>query len=376
MAHLHKADGNFSGLTIVASQNETSSDDSLLPDFFIQVNLSKTLLNLSSSETRNIVFCLINAPDLYKGLRDPVNITFFVMDNSIPQVNRTISETDLKILTYISLIGCSVSLFFLLVTLLQYLTHRKTAVDVSLKVHMNLALALVLLNVHFLPNPKVAELHIPGACKYLAIMLHYALLTTFTWMAIEGFHLYLLLVRVFNIYISRYLLKLGLVGWGGPAIVVAIIAIINTDFYGRVTIQTSGENNTNVTICYVKDSINIVNDAFFGLTWVFNLAILGLICKLMVSLRTKHAEVHTPGGRSTWKDVCTVLSMSCLLGVTWGLVFFAFGNLPTPALYLFCILNSLQGFFIFLWIYMSKRQAMAHPSPSQTQSSKSDTHNN
>lgn len=83
-----------------------------------------------------------------------------------------------------------------------------------MKIHINLAIALILLNVHFLPSPSVASLAPSGACVYIAIMLHYSLLATFCWMGIEGFHLYLLLVRVFNIYIRRYLLKLGLLGWG------------------------------------------------------------------------------------------------------------------------------------------------------------------
>lgn len=56
-----------------------------------------------------------------------------------------------------------------------------------------------------------AEGHV---CLALGLLLHWALLSTFTWMAIEGFHLYVLLVRVFNIYITKYLLKLSLVGWG------------------------------------------------------------------------------------------------------------------------------------------------------------------
>lgn len=83
-----------------------------------------------------------------------------------------------------------------------------------MKVHINLAIALILLNVHFLPNHLVAALSSTGLCLYMALSLHYSLLATFSWMALEGFHLYLLLVRVFNIYVRRYLLKLSVVGWG------------------------------------------------------------------------------------------------------------------------------------------------------------------
>ena len=78
--------------------------------------------------------------------------------------------------------------------------------------HISLAVALILLNGHFIMN--VLVVNVQTACIYVAVLLHYSLLATFTWTAIEGFHLYLLLLRVFNIYIRRYLLKLSLVGWG------------------------------------------------------------------------------------------------------------------------------------------------------------------
>ncbi len=83
-----------------------------------------------------------------------------------------------------------------------------------MKIHVNLVIALILLNVHFFPSQAVAELSNTGLCFYIALALNYSLLASFSWMALEGFHLYLLLVRVFNIYIRRYLLKLSLVGWG------------------------------------------------------------------------------------------------------------------------------------------------------------------
>lgn len=58
------------------------------------------------------------------------------------------------------------------------------------------------------------EIEESSFCLVLGLLLHWSLLATLTWTALEGFHLYLLLVRVFNIYVRRYLLKLSLVGWG------------------------------------------------------------------------------------------------------------------------------------------------------------------
>lgn len=80
---------------------------------------------------------------------------------------------------------------------------------------MNLHASVLLLNISFLLSSTLATAPVPGsACTALAATLHYALLSCLTWMAIEGFNLYLLLGRVYNIYIRRFVLKLCAVGWG------------------------------------------------------------------------------------------------------------------------------------------------------------------
>ncbi|XP_035273571.1 adhesion G-protein coupled receptor G5-like isoform X1 [Anguilla anguilla] len=265
------------------------------------------------------------------------HLTYF----SVLLVNPETSERDRNILTYITLIGCSISLLFLVGTLFVYVRDRRMLADASPKVHLNLVVALIMLNIHFLPSQLIASLPVSGPCVYLAVMLHYSLLATFTWTAIEGFHLYLLLVRVFNIYVKRYLLKLGLVGWGVPAVVVAVILIIDRDIYQRVTLPSTDNSTSSAQICFLQDSaVRRFNLAFCGLVWACSLVMLALTCRLMLALRRD----RMPGGRSrARKDVCAVLGIGCLLGITWGLAFFSFGPLPpTPALYLFCILNSLQ----------------------------------
>lgn len=80
---------------------------------------------------------------------------------------------------------------------------------------MNLHGSVLLLNVTFLLSSQMALPTVPRpVCTVLAATLHYALLSSLTWMAIEGFNLYLLLGRVYNVYIRRYLLKLCVLGWG------------------------------------------------------------------------------------------------------------------------------------------------------------------
>lgn len=85
--------------------------------------------------------------------------------------------------------------------------------------HLHLAGALLCLHLCFLLCgfwvSVLKEDDEGWVCRGLGLLLHWSLLATFFWMALEGFHLYLLLVRVFNIYIKKYVLKLCLLAWGG-----------------------------------------------------------------------------------------------------------------------------------------------------------------
>ncbi|XP_034535378.1 adhesion G-protein coupled receptor G2-like isoform X2 [Notolabrus celidotus] len=260
-----------------------------------------------------------------------------------------------EILSYITLIGCSLSLFVLVITVLLFIINRKVRADVSMKVHINLAISLILLNVHFLPSHTVAALAHSGLCLYFALALHYSLLATFSWMALEGFHLYLLLVRVFNIYIRRYLLKLSLVGWGVPVVIVSLVIIIDRDAYGISPLDSKNPNSTE--ICYiVNDTVKMVTTVgMFSLVFCFNLIMLGVTIRRLVSLRKKKQSEYIDRDRAK-QDICTLLGVTVLLGIPWGLVFFSFGYLTVPGHYAFCILNSLQGFFIFLRFLMSLRK--------------------
>ncbi|XP_044219671.1 adhesion G-protein coupled receptor G5-like isoform X1 [Thunnus albacares] len=279
------------------------------------------------------------------------HLTYF----AVLLVSASTSPADKKALGYITLIGCSISLVALVITVVLFFSKRKARSDVSMKVHINLAIALILLNLHFLPSKTVAALSSSGFCLYMALCLHYSLLATFSWMAVEGFHLYLLLVRVFNIYVQKYLLKLSLVAWGIPAVIVALVVIIDRDAYGRVPLDFSDPNSTK--ICYIGNTTvkMVTTVGVYSLVFVFNLIMLVVTVRRVVSLR-HHKEFGQIQRDRAKRDICTLLGVSVLLGITWGLIFFSFGDLTTPGLYAFSILNSLQGFFIFLWFVMSLRK--------------------
>lgn len=66
----------------------------------------------------------------------------------------------------------------------------------------------------FMLNSWLSSFSADGLCVATAAVLHYFLLASFTWMGLEAVHMHLTLIRVFNSYVSFYLLKLCAVGWG------------------------------------------------------------------------------------------------------------------------------------------------------------------
>ncbi|KAK1330674.1 hypothetical protein QTO34_010874 [Cnephaeus nilssonii] len=265
-------------------------------------------------------------------------------------------------LTYISLVGCSVSVVASLLSLRLHFHARKQSNFIS-RIHMHLHASVLLLNIAFLLSPALALPSVPGAaCMALGAVLHYALLSCLTWMAIEGFNLYLLLGRVYNIYIRRYVLKLCAVGWGVPAFLVLLLLAINSSAYGRHMIPLShSQGNSvgfqNMSICWVRSPgvHRILVMGYGTLTTLFNLVVLAWALR---ALRRLKAREEAPGAPAC-RDTVTVLGLTVLLGTTWALAFFSFGVFLLPQLFLFTIFNSLYGFFLFLWFCSQRCRAEA-----------------
>ncbi|KAK2914296.1 hypothetical protein Q8A67_002695 [Cirrhinus molitorella] len=255
-------------------------------------------------------------------------------------VDLTISEDQWKILSYISYTGCSLSAFFSASTVLMFIFNSNARAEVSSSIHVSLSGALFLLNMSFMFSEWAATWTAKEVCVFVAVTIHYSLLCSFTWMAVEALHLYLLLIRVFNIYIRHYMFKLSLVGWGVPAVIVGSL-LSATDIYGVNKMTLSNVNITN-QICWIKKPLILysVNIFYFSIIFLFNLGILITVSRQIFKLRhvgSRHEKMHV------WKDTGTVLGLMCLLGTTWGLAFLSSGYTNYTILYLFCILNTTQG---------------------------------
>ncbi|XP_016385489.1 adhesion G-protein coupled receptor G2-like [Sinocyclocheilus rhinocerous] len=253
-----------------------------------------------------------------------------------------------KILTFITYIGCGVSAIFLSVTLLTYLAFDKIRRDIPSKILIHLCFSLLLLNLVFLLDSWLALYRdAEGLCIFTAFFLHYFLLVSFTWMGLEALHMYLAIVKVFNNFMSRYMLKFSLVGWGVPLVVVIIVIAVNKENYGLISYGRFSDGTKD--FCWLNNSIAfyVAVVAYFCIIFVLNLAMFVVV---MIHLRRiKRRNPHNNQYRSSLHDLRSVAGLTFLLGLTWGFAFFAWGPVHFAFTYMFTILNSLQGFLIFIF---------------------------
>ncbi|XP_071268652.1 adhesion G-protein coupled receptor G5-like isoform X2 [Salvelinus alpinus] len=284
------------------------------------------------------------------------HLTFFAVLMSPP--NQTISDGDMNSLTYITYVGCGVSMFFLGVVLFMHFLIKKAKSSNTTQILIQLFLSMFMLNITFLTNGWVASLRSPVGCQVMAAAMHYSMLATFTWFAVEAFHLCQQLYKAGSAPIPRYVMKVCIAGWVLPSTVVIILFSLGK--YGKQIIYTDGGKE--VYMCWILDiDVHyIVNIGYYALVFLFTFTTFIVVLSWLVHLKSTKSKTKSgmdqaqQQGTDT-KDIVTVMGLCCLLGITWSFAFFAHGVLKVPSFYIFTILNSFQGFFLFLYYYNTSR---------------------
>uniref|UniRef100_A0A671LU90 G-protein coupled receptors family 2 profile 2 domain-containing protein n=1 Tax=Sinocyclocheilus anshuiensis TaxID=1608454 RepID=A0A671LU90_9TELE len=246
---------------------------------------------------------------------------------SPPDARNTVP--DLEPLTFITSIGCGISMFFMAVLFLCF--NRKAKSNQATKILMNMFVALCLLNASFLSNESIANTEDNAACVFIALVLHYSMLASFTWFFIQALHMYLWLIRQ-NVTITNYMRKITVLGWAFPAPIV--IAIASVGEYKTLILKTT---------CWITNPFihYAVNIGYYALVFIFTTGIFITILTRIVQARRLRA---TDSKRKTFrKQLMMVLSLFLLFGLTWSVAFFSYGPMLIPSYYIFTVLNSLQG---------------------------------
>ncbi|XP_034560198.1 adhesion G-protein coupled receptor D2 isoform X2 [Notolabrus celidotus] len=243
------------------------------------------------------------------------------------------------ILTKLTFIGCGASLCALVVTLMLF-----TVLDIPksdrTSIHKNLFVALICAQVILLCSGSA--IHNKVACTLVAALLHLFFMAAFSWMLVEGLLLWSKVVAV-NLSEDRHMKYYYLIGWGLPVLIVTITLAsasgkYSADGYCWLSVQNG------IIWGFAGPVIFIIMVNLMVLTRVVVITISTAKRRsIMLAMGTSPVEQAYEQMRAAVKAILVLLP---ILGLTWLCgVLVPFSIVMA---YIFVLLNSLQGLFIFL----------------------------
>ncbi|XP_026106446.1 CD97 antigen-like [Carassius auratus] len=236
-------------------------------------------------------------------------------------------------LVLITQVGLALSLVCLFLCILTFkFCHSIQGTRTS--IHLHLSICLFIADLIFLCG--ITSTHNQVACGIVAGLLHFFFLSAFCWMLLEGVQLYRMVVLVFHTTLKH--LYMYLVGYGVPLVIVTISAIAFPAGYGTSRHCWLSLDRYFILSFFVPVCIVMSLNCFFFIITVWKLA------QKLSSLNPDLSSLH-----KIRSFTVTAVAQLCVLGGTWVFGFFLFQEDGTEVmLYLFTILNSLQGAFIFI----------------------------
>ncbi|XP_028405855.1 adhesion G-protein coupled receptor D1-like isoform X2 [Dendronephthya gigantea] len=264
--------------------------------------------------------------------------TSFAVLIKIDDKSNAIEDSHRKALSLITYIGVTLSLIGETLTVGSYVLLIGLNTEQA-HLHTNLALSLGVAQIFFLAGMNASTNQV--ACLLVTALLHYFYLATFCWMLVEGFHLYLMVVKVFTE--SSYLRQYYLFSWITPLIIVGLALI-------AAAASPNGVGNyiNDGDICWISQENNYI---WFFVGPVLLVCLANLVLLVLVVQEMTRMGKTKGGGPSLQlrKSVKACLLLFPILGTSWLFCVILMLDYSLVVEYIFNILNSLQGFFIFLF---------------------------
>ncbi|XP_025831335.1 latrophilin Cirl-like isoform X3 [Agrilus planipennis] len=260
---------------------------------------------------------------------------FAILANVQPTYYPVGQQMALQIITYI---GCIIAIICLAITLLTFHLFRGIKSDRT-TIYFNICVCLLVVELLFVIG--VGQTDSELACRIIAAFLHYFILCTFIWMFFEGFHLYIMLIEVFESQKSRLCLYY---------LIAYILSLLIVSITGAIFPNGYGTSN----YCWLR------MDGYFIYTFagpiiiivVLNLIFLSMAIIMMcqhasASVSMKNKEHSKLRSIRSWLQGVVILVF--LVSLTWVFGFLYLNRDSIIITYLFASLNSLQGIFILLF---------------------------
>ncbi|KAL9970468.1 hypothetical protein ACROYT_G022846 [Oculina patagonica] len=313
---------------------------------FVEMNISSVTLLPNSSiwiplhkRTYNNGSYVINGSSL-----------FLCMDlKRVYTETETIVSTKITARQIIAYIGCTISMISLILLLGIYIAvaELRTLPGKNL---ISLSCSMLLYHTVFFLSGQTDR---PNLCMTVSVLLHYFLLSSFCWMGVMAFDVAKTFGRKGQAACSRSddstkaLIKYSIFAWTTPAVIV--ITSVTLDRTDTVNIGYAG------VFCWIANgkALLVVLGVPVALILMFNFVALSFTMFSIWKVQKVTRRVADQSNQTSLPIL--YIKLSSALGFTWILGFIVPFAQVEFLPYLFVILNSLQGFFIFLAFVANKR---------------------
>ncbi|XP_036369861.1 adhesion G-protein coupled receptor G6-like isoform X2 [Octopus sinensis] len=246
-----------------------------------------------------------------------------------------------EILSILSNVGCGISLVCLILTIIIHVCSKNLRKLMTSKILVYLCISLAVSNLIFLVGMQEYATTKPAACKAVAALIHYFLMTSLMWMTVEVLQVCLAVDVISQTVQRSFMIRSSILAWGLPMIIVTVTLAINyTNNYIRIE-QTCWLSAVPFYTALV---------APMGIILIFNIFIFSIDVWYLMTLETnKPFKLETKRTR-----ILGIVGVFVLFSAAWILAFFSFGETDEVFTLLFAIFNILQGMFVFFYycIYM------------------------
>lgn len=280
-------------------------------------------------------------------------------------------------LSWISIVGLSISILGLVVTIVHHVTEnfqKKFGNFKNSKIALLcICFSLLTFIITFLsgvnnsdssPPVEIVQANViphsdeyvepdRGSCTAVAALLHYFLLATFTWNAMYGTQLVLLIRTNSRDLPPRWTPMSLAVGWGVPAVVMAIT--LGSTYRSDDPLGYRQEEFCWLSGLNRDKQFDFGKPMFWGFVVPVGLVLIyNIVLLVLVSMTTCKTNPNLTSTRrsSAWKKFLTSFSLAVLLGLSWTLGFLVLtssGKANLVFSILFCIFSTTQGFQIFIF---------------------------
>ncbi|UJR09628.1 hypothetical protein I4U23_013862 [Adineta vaga] len=270
---------------------------------------------------------------------------FAILKNFQTSFTKSITNGHTHRLSILANIGNVMSIICLILTIIALAVRCRMDINDDLMLvrsvlHINMSICLLIAQFIYLFG--IEQVQYRFDCRIMVILYHYCLLATLSWMFVDGIELIIALKHAFKIDRIR-IIAYAFYAYGFPLLIVVLsISLSNHGYFASRNCWFSYQNAFIWAFTIPFILLILANICFFTIS-------IYIICKHLTS-----SYNSLQGIRFSLRNITT---LSILFGLTWLIdLFHLHEQISSIFSYIFTILNSFQGLFIFIFYCLLQKE--------------------